>query len=247
MLLENKVIWVTGASRGIGKASALRLAAEGAVLVLAARDEEKLNEIASEIEQRGGARPLVLPYDVSNAQSIKEAFGLFLKQHKRLDAMVNNAGILEESLLPMITPDQVERVFSVNVYAAIYHMQYAARIMMRNKSGSIINLSSIIGQAGKEGLTVYGASKAAIVGVTLSASKELAPLNIRVNAIAPGFIDTDMVQSLPEQKFQERLGAIKMRRAGTPEEVADTVVYLASDLSTYVTGQLIGVNGGMLE
>ncbi|MBW7475056.1 SDR family oxidoreductase [Paenibacillus oenotherae] len=247
MLLENKVIWITGASRGIGKASALRLASEGALLVLAARDEAKLNETADEIEQQGCSRPLVLPYDVSNVQSVKEAFGMFLKHHKRLDAMVNNAGILEEALLPMITPEQVDRIFAINVYATIYHMQYASRIMMRNKSGSIINLSSIIGQAGKEGLTVYGASKAAIVGATLSASKELAPFNIRVNAIAPGFIDTDMVQTLSEQKYQERVSAIKMRRAGTPEEVANTVVYLSSELSTYVTGQLIGVNGGMLE
>jgi len=247
MLLEGKVIWITGASRGIGRATALRMASEGAQLITAARDVEKLKQLSDEIESSGGLRPLDLAYDISDVQAIKDSFAQMLKHFKKLDGMVNNAGILEEALLPMVTQDQIERTFSVNVFSTLYHMQYASRIMMRNKSGSIVNLSSIIGQKGKEGLTVYGASKSAVIGATLSASKELAPAGIRVNAVAPGFIDTDMTNIIPEAKYDERMKAIKMRRPGTPQEVANTIMFLISDLSLYVTGQLVGVDGGMLE
>jgi 3-oxoacyl-[acyl-carrier protein] reductase len=146
----------------------------------------------------------------------------------------------------MVTTGLIRRVFSSNVDGVLYCCQYAARLMARRGGGSIINLTSIMGCNGAEGQSVYGGSKAAVIGITKSLAKELAPSNIRVNAVAPGFIDTDMARSISDEKFQERLSSIKMKRIGKPEEVASVISFLAGDDSTYVTGQVIGVDGGML-
>ncbi len=247
MLLNERVVWVTGASSGIGRSTAIRLAGEGATLILAGRSQERLDEVAQEIRALNAPECLILAYNVADADAVKQAFKTVSAQYGRLDGLVNNAGILEESLLSTVTPAHVERIFSINVFGVLYHMQLASRLMMRKKRGSIVNISSIIGSRGKEGLSVYGASKAAVIGATVSASKELAPFQIRVNAIAPGFIATEMTERLNEDMYQKRLSGVKMKRAGQPEEVADTVLYLLSDLSNYVTGQTIGVDGGMIE
>lgn len=246
MLLKGKVAWVTGASRGIGKATALSLAAQGAVVILSASNMEHLKDTGQQIKKITGREPFLIGYDVADYTKIKEAFATVFKKFKRVDIMVNNAGILIDSLLGMVTPEMLQRTFAVNTYAVIYHMQYASRLMARYKSGTIINVSSIIGRVGNEGQVVYAASKAAVIGATMSAAKELAPLNIRVNAVAPGFIDTDMVKQLSPEKYTERVAGIKMKRAGQPEEVAKTILFLASDESAYVTGQVLGVDGGML-
>ncbi len=246
MMLENRVALITGASRGIGQATALQFAAHGAQTVLVARQADHLQQTCDAIQAINGMPPIILDYDVTDLTAVGKAFSDLFKRTKRLDILVNNAGILNDALLGMVSTVQIKETFAINVDAVIYHMQYAGRLMSRNKSGSIINVSSIIGRVGNAGQTVYAASKAAVIGATYSAAKELAPNNIRVNAIAPGFIATDMTGHLPQEKYDERFAGIKMGRVGTAEDVANVALFLASDLSSYVTGQVIGVDGGML-
>ena len=245
-LLSGKTVLITGAGRGIGRAVAERFAAEGATLFLAVRNLEQGMVLASELQAKHGIGCHALCCDVSDADSVKTLFRELFSHNKTLDVLVNNAGVLDDALIGMVTPVQVERTFASNSFSVLYCSQYAARMMQRAGGGSIINLSSIIGRVGNAGQAVYGGSKAAVIGMTQSLAKELAPQQIRVNAIAPGFIDTDMAHSLPEEKFQQRLQSIAMGRIGSADEVANVALFLASGLSSYVTGQVIGVDGGML-
>lgn len=246
-LLEGKVALITGASRGIGQAVARRFAEHGAIVLLNGRsDPAALAELAAELTREFGVEAVPYCYDVADRPAVQSTFADIFKRFKRLDVLVNNAGILVDAFLGMISDDVIQSVMNVNTVGPILHMQEAARLMARKQSGSIINLSSIIGRVGNTGQTVYGASKAAVIGMTLSAAKELAPKGIRVNAIAPGFIETDMVRKLPPAVSEERVRSIKMGRLGQPEDVAMPIVFLASDWSRYVTGQVIGVDGGML-
>lgn len=244
--LKDKHVLITGATRGIGAATARNFAAAGATLYLNGRNTEKLNTLCQALTQEFGVICHSLPFDVSSATEVKQGFQQLFKLTKKLDVLVNNSGILDDALLGMVSPEQVENTFATNTHSVIYCSQYAARLMQRNGGGSIINLASIIGRVGNLGQAVYGGSKAAVIGITLSLSKELAAANIRVNAIAPGFIDTDMTKQLSEEKYQERINSIAMGRVGTAGNVANVVLFLASDLSSYVTGQVIGVDGGML-
>ncbi|MFC6334888.1 SDR family NAD(P)-dependent oxidoreductase [Paenibacillus septentrionalis] len=245
-MLQQKTAFITGASRGIGRETAIQFARSGAVLVLNGQNKQALEKLQAEITDQFQTDVHLLPYDVRDKDAIKNAFQWIKKNLGRLDVLVNNAGILDDALLGMINEPQMNNTFSVNIEAVIYHMQYASRLMTRQKQGSIINVSSIIGRTGNEGQVVYSASKSAVIGATYSASKELGPYNIRVNAVAPGFIDTDMTKQLSEEKYGQRLTEIKMNRIGKPEEVANVILFLASDLSSYVTGQVIGVDGGMV-
>jgi 3-oxoacyl-[acyl-carrier protein] reductase len=187
-----------------------------------------------------------LTADVRDAVAVRNCYVEIFRRFKRLDVLVNNAGILQDALLGMITNEMIRGVIETNLVGNLLHLQEASRLMSRNRRGSIINLSSIIGRYGNEGQTVYAASKAGIIGMTMAAAKELAPKNIRVNAVAPGFIDTAMTRQLLPDKFEQRVAAIRMGRIGTAEEVAQPILFLASDMSSYVTGQVLGVDGGMV-
>lgn len=245
--LEGKIALITGAGRGIGWAVAQLFAAEGASVILNGRSAEKLEERAADLRQRfPEAGVECLPYDVSQAEAVRAAFATIFQRHRRLDVLVNNAGILRDALLGMISRELIDDTLHTNVVGPILHLQEGSRLMGRKQAGSIINVASIIGRVGNKGQTVYAASKAALIGMTLAAAKELAPKGIRVNAVAPGFIDTDMTRQLPAEVFAERVKSVGMGRIGEAEEVARTILFLASDESRYVTGQVIGVDGAML-
>lgn len=245
MLLKDKVCIITGATRGIGLAMSHFFAEQGAWVFVNGRDESNVHDVVSQIRNKGGMADAFIA-DVSDPESVKNAFKQFLTKSKRLDALINNAGILDDALIGMVTPAQIERTFAINTHSVIYMSQYATRLMARNKSGSIVNMTSIIGTNGNCGQAVYGGSKAAVIGITKSLAKELAVSNIRVNAIAPGFIDTDMARSIPATVFDTRVASVAMKRIGQPIEIASVAAFLSSDLSAYVTGQVIGVDGGML-
>ncbi|BAL97467.1 SDR family NAD(P)-dependent oxidoreductase [Rubrivivax gelatinosus] len=245
--LSGKICLITGATRGIGLASARLFAENGATVALVGRNQSELERHASELDAMAG-RPCASTFvcDVSDDTAVRELFQAVFRQYRRLDVLLSNAGVLDDALLGMITRGQIQRVFGTNTFGLLYCAQYASRLMARSGGGSIINVASIIGANGNAGQAVYGGSKAAVIGITKSLAKELAPNQIRVNAIAPGFIDTAMTRGLPPAKFEQRLASIAMGRIGTPDDVARTALFLASDLSAYVTGQCIGVDGGML-
>ena len=245
--LKNKVAFITGSTRGIGLATARALARSGASIVLnGAHDENVLRRCAHEIQQEFGVECIGLLADAADASAVRACYAAIFQRFGRLDILVNNAGILRDALLGMASQEMIQEVFGANTLGSIYHLQEASRLMSRKQSGSIINISSIVGRTGNEGQSVYAASKAALLGLTYAAAKELAPINIRVNAIAPGFIRTEMTAALPESRYAERLASIKMGRIGEPDDVANAVLFFASDLSAYVTGQVLGVDGAML-
>lgn len=245
MMLENKIILITGASKGIGKSIAELFAKEGARLILTGRNLDSLVQFENTLTPHAEGH-IVYRMDVNDLENIKTVFDLLNSQRIFIDCLVNNAGIMQDATLQMIKPKVVNDIYTTNVYGTIYPSQMAIKSFIRKKGGSIINLSSIIGTNGNLGQTIYGSSKAAIIGFTKSLSKELAALNIRVNAIAPGFIDTDMTKGMDEKFYEKNLKSIGMKRLGKPEDVAKVALFLASDLSSYVTGQVIGVDGGMV-
>jgi len=247
MLLQGKTALITGATRGIGRATAELFAAEGAIVVLVGRDEQLLKTAQSTIQKKTpNAVVHIYAADVRKPDDIKMVFDDLQNQKLFLHILVNNAGVLRDAMLQMVKPEMIREVYETNVFGTIIVSQYALKSMLKQGGGSIINMSSIVGTNGNVGQTVYASSKSAVIGFTKSLSKEVAPLKIRVNAIAPGFIDTDMTNKI-EARFREKnISAIGMRRIGTPEDIASVALFLASDLSAYVTGQTIGVDGGMI-
>lgn len=247
MLLNGRVALVTGASTGIGLATASLFALHGATVIMTGRNMDRIDSARQKLLAANPDASIAgIACDVTHQDSVRVAFQSVFRQFKRLDILVANAGVLDDALIGMVSTDQMKRIFETNTYGVLYCTQYAYRLMARNGGGSIINIASIIGTNGNAGQAVYSGSKAAVIGITKSLAKELASQHIRVNAIAPGFIDTNMARSIPEEKFRERTESIKMGRIGQPDEVAGVALFLASDLSSYVTGQTIGVDGGML-
>lgn len=244
--LTGKVAIVTGSTRGIGWAVADSLAAHGAsVVVNGVRDAESVSTRAAELEQRHGVPCLGLAADAADSKQVAGVYQAIFKRYKRLDVLVNCAGIMRGALIGMIADELLQQTLQINLAGTIHHLQAAAKLMARNKSGAIVNLTSILGVEGVEGQSVYAASKAGVVGLTLAAAKELAPQGIRVNAVAPGFIATDLTAALSEPKRAEFTARIRMGRVGQPEDVAQAVLFLASDLASYITGQVLGVDGSM--
>lgn len=247
MILKDKVSFITGSTRGIGWATAREFARQGATVILNHRGSAGLlDERCRELEAEFRGTAVGLAADVTDASAVKDCYVEIFRRFKRLDVLVNNAGIMQGALLGMITNETIRTVIDSNLVGSLMNLQEASRLMTRNRRGSIINISSIIGRFGVEGQTVYAASKAAVIGMTMAAAKELAPKNIRVNAVAPGFIDTEMTRKLPPENSQQSIAGIRMGRVGTAEEVAQAILFLASDMSSYVTGQVLGVDGGMV-
>ncbi len=245
--LEGKIAFITGSTRGMGWAEAKLFTEMGATVILnGVHSKELLEQRREELKKEFNVEVEGYFFDVGDYDAAQNCYNSIFKKYKRLDILVNNAGILEDNLVGMIRKENITNTFSTNTTGVIYNLQLAARLMMRNKSGSIINISSLVGRVGNEGQVVYGGSKAAVIGITLSAARELAPMNIRVNAIAPGFINTDFIKPLSPEKYQERLNSIKMKRIGQPEDVAKAALFFASDMSSYITGQVLGVDGGMI-
>ncbi len=238
-LLKGKVALITGCNRGIGKAVSDVFVENGAFVYAVARKPDSLKFY----ESHPNVHPVYL--DITDRPAVRELFLLIKKQSGRLDILVNNAGVMRDAVLGMITDDDMEYSFRTNVFAGILMMQYAAKSMLRQKSGSIINLASIMGRCGNAGQIVYSASKGAVIAMTKSAAKELAPSCIRVNAIAPGIIETDMFMGVPEEKREALRKRVGMGHMGSPEDVANAALFLASDLSLYVSGQILGVDGMM--
>jgi 3-oxoacyl-[acyl-carrier protein] reductase len=246
MLLTDKYTMITGASKGIGSAVAEVFAQNGSNLFLLSRNIEKLKESKTRLESMYPIRVYIYQLDIRNIEEIKETVNLIKKEKIHLDVLVNNAGIMSDAVLQVIKPETVNDIYATNVFGAFYLTQMTLPLFLKKRKGSIVNISSIIGTHGNIGQSVYGSSKSALIGFTKSISKELAPLNIRVNAIAPGFIDTDMIRNVDERFYKKNIESIGMKRIGKPEDVANAALFLASDLSEYITGQVIGVDGGMI-
>jgi 3-oxoacyl-[acyl-carrier protein] reductase len=242
--MTNRTAFVTGASRGIGRACALALAQAGARVVVAARDRAKLEEVAAEI-RAGGREAFVVEIDLASADSIKAAFAEAVKEVGRVDILVNNAGMTKDGLALRMKKDDWDTVLATNLTGAFVAIQQVLQGMMKERWGRIINLSSVVAEAGNPGQSNYVASKAGLIGLTKSLAQEMASRNITVNAVAPGFIETDMTAGLSPELKDNLLGHIPLKRLGRAEDVAAAVRFLASEEAGYITGHVLNVNGGM--
>ena len=241
-----KTALVTGASRGIGAAIAKKLAARGFMVIINyGHSSAAAEEVKNQIEQAGG-QAVLMQGDVSSGDDVDRMFKDIKKTWGRLDVLVNNAGINRDTLLVRMKEDQWDAVLSTDLKSVFFTTKAAASLMMRQRSGSIINIASVVGITGNSGQANYAAAKAGVIGFTKSAAKELAARGIRVNAIAPGFIETDMTDAIPDKIREGMLETIPLRRGGKAEDVANAVAFLASDDAGYITGQVLKVDGGMV-
>lgn len=244
--LKDKIAVITGASRGIGREIAVLFAKEGAKLVLTARNQEALKAVAKEIYEINREEPLVFQLDVRDSAKVEELLDKTLDKYKRVDILVNNAGVTKDGLFVRMTDADWDEVLDTNLKGTFLCMRAVSKAMMKQRYGKIINMASVIGLVGNAGQANYAASKAGIIALTKSVAKELGLRNVTVNAIAPGFIDTEMTQGLTADVKNAILKTIPVGFFGKPIDVAKTALYLASDESNFVTGQVITVDGGMV-
>jgi 3-oxoacyl-[acyl-carrier protein] reductase len=245
MTLSGRVALVTGASQGIGRACAVNLAHAGATVLAAARNQEKLNELVNEITA-GGGKASAVAIDVTEEDQIKAAVKNALAQFGKIDILVNNAGITRDQLVMRMKRADWDAVLNTNLTSAYLCTQQVIGSMLKQRWGRIINISSVFGQAGQAGQANYAASKAGLIGLTMAIAREVASRNITCNAVSPGFIETAMTSGFSEEFKQNALKMIPLGRVGTPEDVAHSVRFLASEEAAYITGHVLNVNGGML-
>ena len=243
---ENKTVFVTGASRGIGKEVALKFADKGYnVVINYVSSKTNVEELKEEFEKKG-VKALIMQADVTNKEAIEELVKKAIEEFGQIDVLVNNAGITKDNLLMRMSEEEFDKVIEINLKGTYIVTKAVTKYMMKKRKGSIINLSSVVGVAGNAGQCNYAASKAGIIGFTKSVAKELASRNIRANAVAPGFIETDMTAILSDEVKENIHNQIPLKRMGTAKEVADLIYFLGSDESAYITGQVINIDGGMV-
>lgn len=242
--MSRRTALVTGASRGIGKACALSIAAAGYRVVLAARSQSRLEEVAEEVRSLGG-EPYVVEMDLASSASIAEAFKKAAQEFGRIDILVNNAGITKDGLALRMKQADWESVLTTNLSGSFYAIQQVLPGMMRERWGRIVNISSVVGESGNPGQVNYAASKAGLLGLTKALAKEVGSRNVTVNAVAPGFIETDMTHVLPPELQQKMIAETPLKRMGIPQDVAAAVKFLISDGAAFITGHVLDVNGGI--
>ena len=243
--MENKVAVVTGSGRGIGKAIALKLAREKMNLVICDIDDDSINATVKEIEQLG-VKAIAVKVDVTSTEQVTYLFDETIKAFGRVDVLVNNAGITRDNLLIRMSENEWDAVIAVNLKGSFNCLKAAAKIMMKQRSGKIVNVASIVGVMGNVGQANYAASKGGLISLTKSAAKELAARNITVNAIAPGYIETEMTKNLADAVKEAFLNLVPLKRPGQVEDVANVVNFLVSPAADYITGQVIHIDGGMV-
>ena len=245
-LLNSKVILITGAGRGIGRVIAEQCASDGATVYVNDLQIEDMDRWAKDCAERNQTKVFPICFDVTDTQALKVGLMSIYKKEGRIDCIVNNAAIIANQKLGMVTKPLLEKMYSVNVFAVIDMIQIASRLMARTGGGNFVNIASVTGVVGSPGQVAYSSTKGAVISITKSAAKELAPLNIRVNAVAPGIIKTERFEELYEasgDKIDGRISRIALGRLGTPQDVANAVAFLASDRASYISGHILGVDG----
>ena len=246
MLLDGKTALVTGASRGIGRAIALCLAAEGARVAINYAGNVKAAEEVKAIIEAAGGTAILCQADIADSSAVEVMIADVVKEFGAIDILVNNAGITRDTLLMRMKDEDFAKVLDTNLKGVFYCTKAVSKLMMKKRSGRIVNMASVVGLVGNAGQTNYAAAKAGVIGFSKSAAKELASRGITVNVVAPGFIGTDMTAGLPESVKEKMLTDIPLGRMGEPEDVANAVLFLASDQASYITGQVVNVDGGMV-